>query len=75
MAFFFCRAEDGLSQRLTQFLMVFGQLVDHDIELTPVRQTEEGEFVDCCAPENVGAPDCCPIVAPEGDPFYGKEGR
>jgi len=73
--FLLSRSEDGLSRRLSQFLMVWGQLIDHDIELTPVRQSEEGEFLDCCAEENAGAPECCPIHAPRGDPFYGKEGR
>ncbi len=39
------------------------------------RQTEDGEFLDCCAEENRDSPDCCPIDAPFDDPFFGKEGR
>ena len=41
--------------------MTFGQLVDHDVQLTPVRDTESGEFMDCCAPANVHHVDCCAI--------------
>ncbi len=69
------RGEDGTSTAKSAMLWNFGQLVDHDIELTPPRQTEDGEFLDCCADENRESPDCCPIEAPKDDPFYGQKGR
>jgi len=55
------------------FTVIWGQVLDHDLLLTPLRQTAEGEFLDCCDPANHDANDCCSIKAPEGDFFYGRE--
>lgn len=55
--------------------MAWGQVIDHDIEITPVRETAPGEFLDCCQPQNLDNPDCCPITTPMNDKFYGHEGR
>ena len=71
----FKRGEMGIQPSLSLMFMSWGQIIDHDIELTPPRETPEGEFLDCCAPENRHSSDCCPLVAPNDDPFYGKEGR
>ncbi len=56
-------------------LMVFGQVLDHDMEITPPRMTADGDFLDCCDRQNWHAGDCCPIFAPRSDTFYGKNGR
>jgi hypothetical protein len=56
-------------------VMTFGQLLDHDMQLTPLRQTESGDFLDCCSPMNRDSEDCCPIHVPVGDHFYGQASR
>lgn len=57
---------------LTVYTVIWGQVLDHDLLLTPLRQTSEGEFLDCCDPANDDAEDCCSIKAPRGDFFYGR---
>ena len=69
------RTETDISSNTTIMLMTFGQLVDHDIQLTPLRDTEGGDFTDCCADANKHHVDCCPIEVPKGDEFYGKDDR
>ena len=41
---------------LSMWVMTFGQAVDHDVQRTP-----QGEFRDCCSPENEDHIDCCQI--------------
>ena len=41
----------------------------------PLRDTESGQFMDCCAPANKDHVDCCPIEVPEGDLFFGVDNR
>jgi len=64
---------------LSLMTMVWGQMIDHDIEKTPPRpmrsSNDQSEFLDCCSEENMRDADCCPIVAPRSDPFYGKQNR
>jgi len=67
--------EPDASNDTTVMLMTFGQVVDHDMQLTPLRDTESGQFMDCCAPANKDHVDCCPIEVPEGDLFFGIENR
>jgi len=55
---------------LSMWVMTFGQAVDHDVQRTP-----QGEFRDCCSPENEDHIDCCQIDIPRRDFFYGKNGR
>lgn len=69
------RGDFDVHSEMSMMTMVWGQVVDHDIEITPPRKTPEGDFLDCCAEENRDASDCCPIMAPTGDPFYGRNGR
>ena len=69
------RTETDISSNTTIMLMTFGQLVDHDIQLTPLRDTDGGDFTDCCADANKHHVDCCPIEVPKGDEFYGKDDR
>jgi hypothetical protein len=61
--------------RASLMTMNWGQLVDHDIAITPLRMTPDEHFLDCCVRENWHAPDCCPIFTPRGDSFYGRNGR
>ena len=69
------RTERGLDDDNTIMVMTFGQLLDHDMQLTPLRQLENGSFLDCCERENLNHDDCCPISVPKGDFFYGRENR
>lgn len=69
------RGDFDIHHEISMVTMVWGQVIDHDIEITPPRKTSEGDFLDCCAPENLSASDCCSILAPENDPFYGRGGR
>lgn len=73
----FQRDEGSASMDIKNTIMVmtFGQLVDHDMQLTPLRQMENGSFLNCCEQENLNHVDCCPISVPTGDFFYGREGR
>merc|ERR1712244_1279 len=34
-----------------------------------------GKVDDCCEAESKNAANCCPIIAPRSDHFYGKAGR
>lgn len=69
------RGEFDRHAKLSLMTMVWGQLVDHDMEITPVRETPSGDFLDCCETRNLNSPDCCPIQAPSDDNFYGRQGR
>lgn len=69
------RGEEDDEPKLSMYVMVVGQVVDHDIVLTPLRATPSGNFLDCCAPENADAPECCSIKTPPGDFFYGRDSR
>ena len=73
------RGEENTTPKLTIMVMTWGQIIDHDIELTPPRGGGKGaqaEFVNCCEAENNGHhPDCCSINALDDDPFYGRSGR
>jgi len=55
------------------YTVIWGQVLDHDLLLTPLRKTPEGDFLDCCDPANHDAKDCCSIKAPDGDFFYGQD--
>ncbi len=39
------------------------------------RETSDGKVLDCCEPEHRDHPNCCPILTPNDDSFYGKDGR
>jgi hypothetical protein len=69
------RRDVDASTDKSMMVMVFGQTIDHDITLTPLRKTANGDFLDCCDPRNGNAPDCCPIIMPFNDPFYSVRGR
>ena len=69
------RSETDVSKSLSMYVMIWGQLIDHDMMMTQVRSTPEGDFLDCCDPENFDSGDCCPIKVPVGDFFYGKKDR
>ena len=69
------RTESDVSRDRTLMVMVFGQMVDHDITLTPQRKTPNGDFLDCCFPENQNAEECCPIIIDNRDPFYSVPNR
>ena len=69
------RNESAVDTKNTMMVMHFGQLLDHDIQLTPLRQLENGSFLNCCERQNLNHPDCCPINVPRGDFFYGQQGR
>jgi hypothetical protein len=69
------RVENDVLIDRSMMVMVFGQTIDHDITLTPLRRTSDGGFLDCCFPENQQAPDCCPILVQANDPFYSDPGR
>jgi len=73
----FQRDEGSASMDIKNTIMVmtFGQMIDHDMQLTPLRQMENGSFLNCCEQENLNHVDCCPISVPTGDFFYGREGR
>ena len=69
------RTDRGDDSDNTIMVMTFGQLLDHDMQLTPVRQSSNGSFLDCCERENLDNVDCCPISVPHGDFFFGRENR
>jgi len=69
------RGEFDVSPEVGLMVMVYGQVIDHDMGLTPPRTTPRGDFLDCCEAINWRAPDCCPIFAPSSDHFYGRNGR
>ena len=69
------RGEFDRHSTLSVMTMVWGQVIDHDMEITPLRETPSGDFLDCCEARNAASPDCCPIHAPESDNFYGRRGR
>ena len=69
------RTESDVRPDRTMMVMVFGQLVDHDITLTPQRKTPDGDFLYCCFPDNRDAAECCPIVVDSMDPFYSAPSR
>jgi len=66
------RSEADATREVTMNIMLWGQMIDHDLMLTPVRKTGSGSFLDCCAPANEAHEDCCPIHIPRGDFFYGR---
>ena len=65
------RGEDEYNAHASIMVMIYGQLIDHDMMKTP----ENVAVDECCKAENRMAPSCCPIIAPPSDHFYGKEGR
>ena len=69
------RTESDIRPDRSMMVMLFGQVIDHDITLTPLRSTADGEFLDCCSPQNFAAPECCPITVAKNDPFYSAPGR
>ena len=70
------RGERGaLDPPLSLMTMVFGQIVDHDLEMTPSASTPSGDFLDCCSPANAHSADCCPVRAAPADHFYGVGAR
>jgi len=72
------RGDFDIMTGVSQWTMVIGQVLDHDMEITPIREEADlgnNEFTDCCKPENENKPECCPIKASTDDHFYGKDGR
>ena len=59
---------------VTHMYMFFGQLLDHDIALTPVSTTEDNEAIECCPPTEETHPQCRPILIDNNDPFYSQFG-
>lgn len=63
-------------------VMLYGQVLSHDLLLTPSIQRANGSGVQCCAPgaSAVLRPDerhfaCMPIEIPADDPFYSQFGK
>ena len=74
-------AAGQFATRLQEFGL-WGSLLDGSWPAIPLittfltlRDTESGQFMDCCAPANKDHVDCCPIEVPEGDLFFGIENR
>jgi len=56
---------DNPDTRFTHMVMQFGQLLDHDITVTP-----KEEDIDCCEKRYLNDPRCFPIPIPARDRFY-----
>ncbi|XP_040576438.1 peroxidasin homolog pxn-2 [Lepeophtheirus salmonis] len=69
------RGDSDTHMDLSLYIMLWGQILDHDMVLTPPRKTTSGDFIDCCHKKNRNHPDCCPVYAKSNDPFYGKDNR
>lgn len=52
--------------------MQWGQLLDHDITLTPSYLTSNGKMLNCkaCNSKQTVHPECNPISIPNNDPFF-----
>ncbi|CAH1782724.1 unnamed protein product [Owenia fusiformis] len=61
------------SQIHTHLLMTWGQILDHDLSLTPMFKGEHNTEIDCCAEESYGRPECFKIMIPDGDPRFNHE--
>ncbi|XP_040360169.1 chorion peroxidase-like [Ixodes scapularis] len=55
--------------RHTNLFMAFGQLVDHDIALTPDVRGPNNSLLQCCGDQV--SPDCFPVRVSDDDPFFG----
>jgi len=71
------RGEDEYNYGASVMVMIYGQVIDHDLMKTPECGTFSGcgKVDDCCEAESKNAANCCPIIAPRSDHFYGKAGR
>lgn len=59
---------------VTHMYMFFGQLLDHDLTLTPQSTTVDNQAIECCPPATETHPQCRPILLSENDPFYSQFG-
>ncbi|XP_065302561.1 salivary peroxidase/catechol oxidase-like [Dermacentor albipictus] len=59
------------SQRHTHLVMAFGQLVDHDLALTPDARGVNGSLLQCCGDGGERSPSCFPVSVAGDDSFYG----
>ncbi|XP_015785823.1 peroxidase [Tetranychus urticae] len=57
-------------QYITNLLMAFGQLIDHDMTFGATATNEFGDILKCCEEEDSSHPACLPIKVPRDDPFY-----
>lgn len=58
------------SDRYTHLVMAFGQLIDHDLALTPDARGVNGSLLVCCGTSNETSPACFPVNVSSDDPFY-----
>lgn len=59
------------SDRYTHLVMAFGQLIDHDLALTPDARGANGSLLVCCGTSNETSPACYPVNVSSDDSFYG----
>ncbi|XP_064483385.1 chorion peroxidase-like [Ornithodoros turicata] len=62
------------SRRHTSMLAAFGQMLDHDIVLTPETRGRNMTSIQCCpfgSAKNV--PSCYPVHVKDNDPFYSQQ--
>lgn len=65
------RGSARYSQQHTHLLMAFGQLIDHDLSLTPDARGANGSLLQCCGSgEDTKSPSCFIIPVGDDDPFY-----
>ncbi|KAG8230292.1 hypothetical protein J437_LFUL010195 [Ladona fulva] len=64
----------------TRSVMLWGQVMAHDMSLAPSIQSDKGP-IKCCTPDNAQPlpkahlhPACLPILVPEHHPYYSKFG-
>ncbi|CAN7940015.1 unnamed protein product, partial [Ixodes hexagonus] len=55
--------------RHTHMLMAFGQLIDHDIALTPDVRGPNNSLLQCCGDQ--ASPACMPVRLADDDPYFG----
>ncbi|CAG0898178.1 unnamed protein product [Cyprideis torosa] len=66
---------------LTLMVMQWGQLLDHDIALSPNFVGGSNAMLQCCTPtgqyvpSSLRHPSCMPIPVPTNDPLYGPYGK
>ncbi|XP_054716462.1 peroxidase-like [Uloborus diversus] len=57
---------------VTHMYTFFGQLLDHDIALTPQSTTIDNQAIQCCPESEDSHPQCAPIRINTNDPFYSR---